>query len=128
LDEDEELFNKTYIMTCPNFYQRQAMKKTVLHILYLIVGVILMYIAFIPRVLLSKLNTPIWVKELSTSSLFGHMFFYMFLSVISFYIGLSLILNKKIEKILSINRIICIAIIVFLLVGTLMPAYISFYV
>jgi len=102
------------------------MKKTVLHILYLIVGVILMYIAFIPMVLLSKLNTPIWVEELSTSSLFGHMFFYMFLSVISFYIGLSLILNKKIEKILSIYRIIFIAIIVFLLVGTLMPAYISF--
>jgi hypothetical protein len=119
LDEDEEIFNKSYIMTCPNIFKRHVMKKTVLNILYLIIGVILMCIAIIPLVQLSGLNTPIYLKESSKISIFRYMFLYMFLSINFLIPGLNLFLNNKIKKIVSVSRTIYIAITVFLFIRTL---------
>ena len=89
-------------------------KKPVLPILFLIIAVIYMCIAIIPLVHLSKLDTTSNVTESSKVSIFSYMFFYMFLSINFLNAGVSLFLNNKIEKILSITRIIFIAIIVFI--------------
>ena len=98
-------------------------KHTLQNILFLIIGVILMCIAIIPLFQSSGLNTPIYITELSRVSIFRYMFLYMFLSIISFYIGLGLFLKKKIENILSIYRTIFIAIILFLFILTLMTIH-----
>jgi hypothetical protein len=100
-------------------------KKTVLTILFLIIGVIFMCIAFIPLAHLSGLDTTWYVTMLSKVSIFRFMFFYMFLSINFLNVGLSLFLNNKIEKILSIKRVIIITIIVIIflriLIGKLFP-------
>jgi len=96
------------------------MKKTVLHILYLIIGVILMCIALIPLVHLSGLETTRYVTWLSRISIYRYMFLYMFLSVNFLNAGVGLFLNNKIEKILSIKRIIFITIIVYIFLRILM--------
>ena len=95
-------------------------KKTGLNILFLIIGVILMCIAFIPLVQLSEYNTPIYLTESSRVSIFRYMFLYMFLSINFLIPGLNLFLNNKIEKTFSVSRAIYIAIIVFLFILTLM--------
>ena len=98
------------------------MKKTVLNILYLIIGVILMCIAIIPLVQLYG-DTPIYLTEASRISIFRYMFLYMFLSINLLIPGLNLFLNNKIKKIFSFSRAIYIAIIVFLFILTLMTIF-----
>jgi len=128
LDEDEEIFNKSYIMTCPNIFKRHVMKKkTVQNISFLIIGVILMGIAIIPLVQLSGLNTPIFLKESSKISIFRYMFLYMFLSINFLIPGLNLFLNNKIKKIVSVSRTIYIAITVFLFIRALFTIFFPLY-
>ncbi len=95
-------------------------KKTGLTILNLIIGVILMCIAFIPLVHLYGLNTTMYVTWLSRVSIYRYMFLYVFLGINLLNVGLSLFLNNKIEKILSIKRIIFITIIVYIFLRILM--------
>ena len=95
-------------------------KKTVQNTSFLIIGVILMYIAFIPLVKLSGLDTTRYVTISSRISIYRYMFLYMFLSIIFLNVGLSLFLNNKIEKILSIKRVIIIAINVLIFLYILM--------
>jgi len=101
------------------------MKKIQLNILFLIIAVILMCIAFIPLAQLSELDTTWYVTMLSKVSIFRFMFFYMFLSINFLNVGVSLFLNNKIEKILSIKRVIIITIVVIIflriLIGRLFP-------
>ena len=104
-------------------------KKTVQNILFLIIGVILMCIAFIPLVQLSELNTIRYVTFPARISIYRYVFLYVFLSINFFNIGVSLFLDNKIEKILSIKRIIFITIIViqflYILMSIILPlAYI----
>jgi len=100
-------------------------KKTVQNILFLIIGVILMSIAFIPLVQLSGLNTTGYVTIPSRISIYRYMFLYMFLSINFLNMGVSLFLDNKIEKILSIKRIIFITIIViqflYILMSIILP-------
>ena len=100
-------------------------KKTGLNILFLIIGVILMCIAFIPLVQLSGLNTTRYVTIPSRISIYRYMFLYMFLSINFLNMGVSLFLDNKIEKILSIKRIIFITIIViqflYILMSIILP-------
>ena len=95
-------------------------KKTVQNILFLIIGVILMCIAFIPLVHLSRLNTTRYVTISSRISIYRYMFLYVFLSINFLNAGVSLFLNNKIEKILSIKRVIIIAINVLIFLYILM--------
>jgi len=95
-------------------------KKTGLNILFLISGVILMCIALIPLVQLSGLETTRYVTLLSRISIYRYMFLYMFLSINFLNAGVSLFLNNKIEKILSIKRVIIIAINVLIFLYILM--------
>ena len=95
-------------------------KKTGQNILFLIIGVILMCIAFIPLVQLSGLNTTRYVTFPSRLSIYRYMFLYMFLSINFLNAGVSLFLNNKIEKILSIKRVIIIAINVLIFLYILM--------
>jgi len=101
------------------------MKKTVLTISFLIIGVILMGIAFIPLVHLSMLETTRYVTFPSRMSIYRYMFLYTFLSINFLNMGVSLFLNNKIEKILSIKRIIFITIIVikflYILMSIILP-------
>ena len=94
--------------------------KTGLNILFLISGVILMCIALIPLVQLFGLETTRYVTWLSRISIYRYMFLYMFLSINFLNVGVSLFLNNKIEKILSIKRIIFITIIVYIFLRILM--------
>ena len=96
------------------------MKKTMQNILYLIIGVILMCIAIIPLVQLSGLETTRYVTLLSRISIYRYMFLYTFLSINFLNMGVSLFLNNKIEKILSIKRVIIIAINVLIFLYILM--------
>jgi len=100
-------------------------KKTVQNILFLIIGVILMCIAIIPLVQLSGLNTTRYVTIPSRISIYRYMFLYMFLSINFLNMGVSLFLDNKIEKILSIKRIIFITIIViqflYILMSIILP-------
>ena len=96
------------------------MKKTVLNILYLIIGVILMCIAIIPLVQLYG-DTPIYLEEIPEASIFWYMFLCMFLSINFFNAGIGFFLNNGIEKTLSIRRVIYIAIIVFIFLWVFFP-------
>ena len=100
-------------------------KKTVQNILFLIIGVILMCIAFIPLVQLSGLKYTGYVTIPSRISIYRYMFLYMFLSINFLNMGVSLFLDNKIEKILSIKRIILITIIViqflYILMSIILP-------
>jgi len=101
-------------------------KKTGLTILFLISGVILMCIALIPLVHLSGLNTTRYVTISSRISIYRYMFLYMFLSINFLNAGVSLFLNNKIEKILSIKRVIIIAINVLIFLYILMSIILPF--
>ena len=100
-------------------------KNPILTILFLIIAVIFMCIAFIPLAQLSELDTTWYVTMLSKVSIFRFMFFYMFLSINFLNVSVSLFLNNKIEKILSIKRVIIITIVVIIflriLIGRLFP-------
>ncbi len=104
-------------------------KKTVQNILFLIIGVILMCIAIIPLVHIFGLENTRYVTIPSRISIYRYMFLYMFLSINFLNMGVSLFLDNKIEKILSIKRIILITIIViqflYILMSIILPlAYI----